>query len=61
MLHKHKRVKAVCGWESAPILSSLGDLGFVVDPQIFKDHHEFVESDLVLKTNPDCLYRKGCD
>ena len=48
MLHKHKRVKAVCGiGNPRRFLSSLGDLGFVVDPQIFKDHHEFVESDLV--------------
>ena len=48
MLHKHKLVKAVCGiGNPRRFLSSLGDLGFVVDPQIFKDHHEFVESDLV--------------
>ena len=47
MLYKHKRVKAVCGiGNPRRFLSSLGDLGFVVDPQIFKDHHDFVESDL---------------
>ena len=48
MLHKHKCVKAVCGiGNPRRFLSSLGDLGFVVEPQIFKDHHAFIESDLV--------------
>ena len=48
MLHRHKRVKAVCGiGNPRRFLGSLGDLGFVVEPQIFKDHHAFIESDLV--------------
>ena len=47
MVFKNKQVKAVCGiGNPRRFLSSLGDLGFVVDPQIFKDHHDFVESDL---------------
>ena len=50
MLLKHKRVKAVCGIGNPHrFLNSLGDLGFVVDPHVFKDHHVFVESDLVFE------------
>ena len=50
MLYRHKRVKAVCGIGNPHrFLNSLGDLGFVVDPHVFKDHHVFVESDLVFE------------